>query len=81
MGVSDHVENLAVHLPLFASWDSVYDVDIQRDIERYLYCEKFNTPAYKGAYGDQPKRWADMSFIIRHTMASKEAREIKKRGK
>ena len=81
MGVDDHVENLAVHLPLFACPDSIYDPIIQKDINRYVYCEKFNTPPFRGSYGEQPRKWVDTSFLIRNTLAKREAREIKKRGK
>ena len=80
MGVSSVVNELSAQIPLFACRNAIYDDSIQKDIERYLYCEKFNVPPYSGSYGDQPYRWMRMAFIIRHSLAVREAKEIKKHG-
>jgi len=72
------ITNIYAHLPLFACKNSVYSKDTQKAIERYIYCEKFGVPPFKGAYGDQPKKWIDTTFVIRNALAIKEDFEIKK---
>tara|TARA_Y100001938_G_scaffold89731_1_gene122879 strand:+ start:4106 stop:4303 length:198 start_codon:yes stop_codon:yes gene_type:complete len=53
-----------------------FDNDIQRDIQRYVYCEKFGVSPYKGSYGEQPFKWVQKTFLIRASLAKKEKREI-----
>ena len=52
-------------LPFFSCQNFIFDKEIQRDIERYIYCENFKTPAYPGGYDDQPALWVQKSFIIK----------------
>ena len=49
-----------------------------RDVARYLYCEKFNTPAYPGSYGEQPYKWIQKANIIRNGFAKLEKQQIDK---
>ena len=49
---------------------------MQRDIERYIYCEQFNVPPYPGAYGDQPAKWVRRAFIIKGALAKKQKDQI-----
>ena len=37
----------------------------QKDIQRYIYCQDFNTQPYPGSYGEQPFKWIEKSFIIK----------------
>ena len=67
-------------LPFFACNNIIYDKDLQRDIQRYLYCDSFNTKAYPGSYGDQPARWVQKSFIIKNE-TSKPLKKAVKDGK
>ena len=53
-------------LPFFACNNVIYDKDLQRDIQRYLYCDSFNIQPYPGSYGQQPARWVQKSFIIKN---------------
>ena len=43
----------------------LFNKSIQSDIERYIYCDNFKTPPYNCAYGDQPNRWVQKSYIIK----------------
>ena len=52
-------------VPFFACQNFIFDKEIQQDIERYIYCENFKTPAYPGGYDDQPALWVQKSFIIK----------------
>ena len=52
-------------LPFFACNNILFDKEFQKDIERYIYCENFKTPAYPGGYDDQPALWVQKSFIIK----------------
>ena len=49
---------------------------MQRDIERYIYCEQFNVQPYPGAYGDQPAKWVRRAFIIKGALAKKQKDQI-----
>ena len=44
----------------------------QKDIQRYIYCKEFGVPAYNGAYGEQPSKWVEKSFVIKNALAKKE---------
>lgn len=59
----------------------VYDREMQKCIEKYIYCKEFGVPAYPGSYADQPKRWVDMSFAIKKALAKKEQSIIDKQNK
>ena len=45
---------------------------MQKDIERYVYCEQFGISPYSGSYGKQPAKWVDRAFIIKNTFAKKQ---------
>ena len=55
-------------LPFFSCQNFIFDKEIQQDIERYIYCENFKTPAYSGCYGEQPNRWVQKSFLIKKAL-------------
>ena len=44
---------------------------MQKNIERYVYCEQFGISPYPGSYGQQPAKWVDRAFIIKNTLAKK----------
>mgnify|MGYP001211057771 FL=1 len=64
-------------LPFFACNNIIYDKDLQRDIQRYVYCDNFNTQPYPGSYGQQPARWVQKSFIIKNKMNKATNKAIK----
>ena len=74
----DVSESVVSQMPFFACRNRLFDKVIQKDIQRYLYCEKFNVPPYKGGYNNQPCLWVEKAFLIRKYLAKLESREIKK---
>lgn len=74
----DISESVVSQIPFFACRNILLDKDIQKDIQRYLYCEKFNTPPYEGGYNNQPCLWVEKTFLIRKYLAKLESKEIKK---
>ena len=74
----DISESVFSQMPFFACRNILFDKDIQSDIQRYLYCEKFNVPPYDGDYNNQPCLWVEKTFLIRKYLAKLESREIKK---
>tara|TARA_Y100000361_G_scaffold122923_1_gene115392 strand:+ start:166 stop:645 length:480 start_codon:yes stop_codon:yes gene_type:complete len=74
----DICSSVSSQIPFFACRNILLDKNIQKDIQRYLYCEKFNTPPYSGDYGDQPCLWIEKAFLIRKYLAKLESNEINK---
>jgi len=74
----DIVPSIQAQLPFFTCSNAVHSKKDQKDIQRYLYCEKFNIPAYKGSYGEQPCLWVDKAFVIRNAFAKLEKKQINK---
>ena len=74
----DISESVISQMPFFACRNILFDKDIQKDVQRYLYCEKFNVPPYEGGYNNQPCLWVEKAFLIRKYLAKLESREIKK---
>jgi len=72
----DVVESLVSQIPFFACPNHFMDINLNADIERYIYCEKFNTPPYEGAYESQPAKWVRRAFAIRTALAKKEKKDI-----
>ena len=52
-------------LPFFACNNIIFNKEFQKDIERYVYCDNFSIAPYSGAYGEQPSRWTQKSYIIK----------------
>lgn len=59
-------------IPFFACPNIFFDPSIHKDIERFIYCEKFGIPPYSGSFGEQPHKWVARSFAIRKALAKKE---------
>ena len=69
MGQSfDVVKSIDSQLPFFTCKNIIFNPIYHKDIERYIYCENFKTPAYPGTYGDQPSRWVQKSYIIKKAL-------------
>ena len=64
-------------IPFFACSNFVFDKEIQQDIERYVYCDNFKTPAYPGCYDEQPARWVQKSFLIKKTLNRLQNKAVK----
>ena len=73
------IENsVQAQLPFFCCKNRVFDKKVQKDIQRYMYCEKFGIPPYKGDFGDQPCLWVEKTFIIKKAFAKLENNQIQK---
>ena len=74
----DIASTVQAQLPFFTCVNRIFDKESQKDIQRYLYCEKFHIPAYKGSYGEQPCLWVEKTSIIRNAFAKLENKQINK---
>ena len=72
----DLASSVMSQIPHFACKNIFYDNNIQKDIRRYIYCEKFGVSPYNGSYGDQPFKWVKRAFAIKSAIAKKEKRDI-----
>ena len=64
-------ESIIAQLPFFTCNNHFFDKDIQKDIERYIYCKDNNVPPYRGSYDEQPALWIERYFIIKTAFAKK----------
>ena len=73
------IENsVQAQLPFFCCKNRVFDKKVQKDIQRYMYWEKFGISPYEGDYGKQPCLWIDKVFIIKRAFAKLESNQINK---
>ena len=73
--------SVSKQLPFFSCMNVIYDKDVQKDIEKYVYCKEFGISPYPGSFGKQPKRWVDRMFMIKRALAKKEQAMIDKNNK
>ena len=79
MGKSfDIAGSVSQQLPFFSCMNVIFNKECQKDISKYLYCQKFNVPPFKGAYEDQSFKWASRANIIEAAIAKREERMQKK---
>ena len=74
----DITQSINAQLPFFTCMNNIIDKDIQKDIQRYVYCKDLSTSAYKGTYGEQPALWIDKYFIIKKAFSKLESKQIAK---
>ena len=72
----DMAKSVSAQLPFFACKNTILNQKLQNDISRYVYCEKFHSPPYAGAYGDQPYIWIQKSNIIGSAINKKQKKVI-----
>ena len=72
----DMAKSVSAQLPFFACKNTILNQKSQNDISRYVYCEKFHSPPYAGAYGDQPYIWIQKSNIIGNAINKKQKKVI-----
>ena len=68
-------------MPFFTCKNIFIDRDVQKDIQRYMYCNDCNVSPYKGSYGEQPALWVQKYFLIKKALAKKENSMINKAKK
>ncbi len=62
-------KSVNAQLPFFTCKNLFHSSENQKDIQRYIYCQDFNTQPYSGSYGEQPFKWIEKSFIIKSALA------------
>ena len=65
----DVARSINAQLPFFICKNVLYSKRLQKDVERYIYCQDFGISPYPGSYGNQPCLWIDKVFIIKNTLA------------
>ena len=73
--------SVQAQLPFFSCKNRLFSREMQKDIQRYMYCEKFGVSPYSGDFGKQPCLWVDKVFIIKKAFANLEKNQIKKAKK
>ena len=74
-------QSINAQLPFFACRNHLLDGNIQKDVNRYIYCKDFNVPTFEGSYGQQPSVWTQKTFIIKQALAKKEKMMIEEAKK
>ena len=64
-------KSVYAQMPFFACKNIFLDPSSHKDIPRFTYCSEFNSPPYKGSYSEQPRKWVQKSFIIKHSIESR----------
>ena len=65
----DVARSINSQLPFFVCKNILHSKRLQKDIERYIYCQDFGISPYSGSYGEQPCLWVEKTFIIKNTLA------------
>ena len=73
----DIAQSINSQLPFFTCRNTLIDKEIQKDIQRYIYCKDLNVSPYKGNFGQQPALWLDRYFLIKKAFAKRESKVIK----
>ena len=74
----DIASSISQQLPHFCCMNIILDKDFQKDISKYLYCQKFSTPPFPGNYGTQPFKWISKAHIIESALTIREQRQRRK---
>lgn len=74
----DVSKSVNAQIPFFTCPNHLIEKEIQRDIQRYVYCTETSTPAYSGDFGKQPAIWVDRYFAIKQAFAKREQSQIQK---
>ena len=69
--------SVMAQLPFFTCTNIMLSTEAQKDISRFMYVKQFNVPAYKGSYGDQPKKWVEKSFLLNNLIERQKAKVMK----
>ena len=65
---SDPILDVFFQLSYFCCPNIILNEKIQKDIQRYVYCEDTKTQPYPGSYGDVPAKWMSIHFILRNAI-------------
>ena len=75
---NDPILDVYHQLPYFCCPNVVLDMDIQSDIQRYIYCKEAQTQPYEGSYGDVPFKWLSIHFALRNSIELQQSEHRKK---
>jgi len=70
-------ESVMAQLPFFSCINMMYDSQSQKDISRFMYARQFKISPYKGSYGEQPQKWVEKSFLLKHLIERQKAKAMK----
>jgi len=76
----DITKSVLSQIPFFACTNKMLNQQVQNDIARYLYCDKFKVPAYKGSYGNKQYKWIQKDMMIGNIIAKKQNKEVEKKN-
>jgi hypothetical protein len=74
----DITQSINAQLPFFTCRNIFFDKEIQKDIQRYVYCKDLGVSPYDGSFEKHPALWIDKYFIIKQAFAKQESNEIAK---
>ena len=74
----DLAQSINSQMRFFTCRNILIDKDIQKDIQRYVYCKDLGVNPYEGHFGEHPARWVDKYFIIKKSFANLEKTTISK---
>ena len=77
----DVSQSVNSQLPFFTCRNYLIDIDIQKDIQRYIYCKELGVPPYSGSFGEQPYKWIQRFFSIKSAFAKRESSQLEKANK
>ena len=77
----DVAQSINAQLPFFTCRNIMLDNSIQRDIQRYIYCNETSVPPYSGGFDNQPALWLERYFIIKNALAKRDNTLIEKSKK
>lgn len=70
-------KSVYTYLPFFSCLNHFLNKDLQKDIQKYIYCKDFGISPYNGDYGEQPSVWIEKYNIIKSTINNIEKEQIK----
>ena len=73
--------SVSKQLPFFSCMNILYNQEAQENVSKYIYCKEFGISPYPGSFGEQPKKWVDMAFLIKKALAKREESMINKQKK
>tara|TARA_A100000172_G_C3025374_1_gene104647 strand:- start:37 stop:417 length:381 start_codon:yes stop_codon:yes gene_type:complete len=69
--------SVMAQLPFFACPNIMTNSQSQKDISRFVYSRDYNVQPYPGAYGEQPYKWVEKSFVINNIIQKEKAKAVK----
>ena len=71
--------SVSKQLPFFSCMNILYNQEVQKHIEKYVYCKEFGISPQE--FGNHPKKWVSRAFAIKKALANREQSMINKHNK